>query len=127
MVSVAASPKVRLPEIVVLPVTVRLPPTDTFPVAVIVAILRPPEKNPSLNLAPVDPTSKVFVVLGTTFEEETITSCAGPTLVIGAPSPEVPSCLCPDDALNPASRALYSASKSSASITFPLAMLLPVS
>ena len=69
----------------------------------------------------------MFGVLGKTVLDDTIRSWLGPTFVIGAPSPAVPSCLCPVEALNPASIALYSASKSSASITLPLAILFAVS
>ena len=38
IVSVGASPKVRLPDIVALPVTIRFPPTDILPVVVTASI-----------------------------------------------------------------------------------------
>ena len=84
---------------VVAPVTPSVPPTVALPVrteppvTARSSVVTVPSKKLFLNLAPVEPRSKVFVVLGRTLLPDTIRSWLGPTLVIGAPSPAVPSCL----------------------------------
>ena len=123
----------KSPSIPVSPVTSSVLLAVTAPVSVVVSstlstsVLSVPSKKPSLNCTPEEPRSSVLFVLASTLVADTTRSWLGPTFSIGAPSPAVPSCLCPVDALNADSTALYSASKSSASITLPLAMLFAIS
>ena len=68
-----------------------------------------------------------MLVLGSTVDDPTTRSCAGPTLVIGAPLAAVPSWTCPVDAWNAATSASNSPSRSDALMTLPVAILFAVS
>ena len=49
-----------------------------------------------MNFLEEEPKSTTLFVLGKIVLLATTISCVGPTLVIGAPSPVEPSCVCPD-------------------------------
>ena len=71
MLSVSASPKVRLPEIVALPVTVKSPPILTLPVVVTVSVYV------SLNLKLVVPKSMSLSVTGIIAPSAIYNCCTG--------------------------------------------------
>ena len=79
------------PVAVIIPVTPRVPPTVAFADTVKASVSTVPSNQAFLYCTEAVPKSRVLVVLGVRAVPETIRSCAGPTLVMGAPSPAVPS------------------------------------